>query len=186
MRPEVSMRFYGFQSRTVRRARSDAPYPVPAFTLVELLVVCAIISILASLLLPALGKAKMRAQRVACISNLRQIGTAFAIFAHDPEHHGEFPARVSTNLNGALEFVPQDAAIAEVFQVFNCVGSELSTPKILRCPTDRRSAASSFSTLQQTNVSYFIGAQASPNSPQTISAGDRNVTFKSGDYGWDA
>src|SRR5450432_430465 len=76
---------------------------VSAFTLVELLVVVAIIGILAALLLPALNQAKSRARRIECVGNLRETGLAFHLFAND--HGGKFTPQVSTNDGGSLEFV---------------------------------------------------------------------------------
>ena len=77
------------RKQTARPAVAGARRRATAFMLIELLVVIAIIAILAAVLLPVLASAKAASRRVACVSNLRQVGIAIQLYVSD--HDGRIP-----------------------------------------------------------------------------------------------
>lgn len=138
-----------------------------AFSSVDLLAVVAVLAILAGLLLPALAKAKAKAQRINCVNNLKQVGLAYRIFAVD--NQDRFPMLISTNDGGSLEFVAAGNAYAH----FRCLSNELAVTKILTCPADDREPAAGFSQLRNENLSYFVNLETDETRPQLLLAGDR-------------
>lgn len=114
-----------------------------AFTLIELLVVMAIISILASMLLPALGKAKDQGVTIYCVNNLRQLGLSMQMYGDDSNDRLPLSTNSIWNQNSGVFGSSWAAALQPYYQNTN----------VLRCPALNNA-------YNKSGYSYFMGSVA--------------------------
>jgi competence protein ComGC len=142
-----------------------------ALTLVEVLVVIAVVIFLIGFILPALVAAKQKARRIDCMNNLKEIGVGFRLW--EGNHNDKYPMQVSVTNGGAMELIGTGNAYVLWQTMFN----ELRSSKILHCPADTdHVAATNFTTgFSDANISYFVSPDAIETYPQMILDGDDNL-----------
>jgi prepilin-type N-terminal cleavage/methylation domain-containing protein len=143
------------------------------FTIVELLIVIAIISFIAALLLPALSNAKNRGRGADWISRLKQCGVGSRIFSNDNEE--AFPWQLEVAKGGSVGSIDWTDNLRSL-------SNELVTPKVLASPLDKeRVEHDNWTTLDgDKHISTFVGLEAQESKSQSILFGDRTVHGGSG------
>ena len=139
-------------------------------TLFEVCVVLAVVIVLVALLLPATSCPRNYAKKINCRNDLKCIGFAYRIWEGD---NGDiYPMGISVTNGGSMEA----ATAGDLAQTWRVMSNELCMTKILLCPADAdRIWATNFSSLANSNISYFVGVEVTNEAnPRAILTGDSN------------
>lgn len=133
------MNTHPFEARRGPRVRhpSAVPYGARAFTLMELLVVLAIVAILAGLLLPGLARSKAKAQNVACSSNLRQLGLATRLYTDDHQERLPSAEILPTQPIDPQHPLPRICDLLATY-VGRTAGTNTNSATVFKCPADQK------------------------------------------------
>jgi prepilin-type processing-associated H-X9-DG protein len=159
------------------KAKSMNRHSTSAFTKLDMLVVIGALVMLALWVVFAQRSrhfAQPRAARINCVSNLKQVGLAFRMWAND--HGDRFPWQVPVAQGGTKELSQLPYAVWHYVAVSN----ELHSPKILKCPNDtQRTRSTVWDDPARLGLSYFAGLSADEPHPIIILSGDRNISTNS-------
>jgi hypothetical protein len=150
-----------------------------ALTLLEILVIVALMAVLGAILLSVLVQPEHREDRLECVNNLKQIGLSYRIWAEDNNHL--YPMQVSVAKDGITNLLREGVAPSQlVAWNFRIMSNVLMTPKILHCPADEQTVAASRFTngVGNTNISYFVCMDATEDYPLMILSGDDNLQIE--------
>ena len=159
--------------RSPAESGDKSPHSKSAFSLIELIVILCILGLLVFILIPSLANVRNKSRLIDCSGNLKQIGLAFRLWS--PDSTSTYPMARSTNYGGSYCGTLEVSNL--VWRSFQALSNELGTPLILTCPADTRAPVRRFETLQNTNISYFIGLDANDDwTPQLLLSGDHHLS----------